>query len=277
VVQPFSFLDVALPAQAHEENGSFQQNAGDISASTKSRRTTMVQLPLHGDVLVFDAQRAPIHVSSCLSLVKRPCNVAGVRTCVNRFARGSLTSPWSLALLSFMHLHLLVALFGSYSLTYADQSRFYRFLYHTIQTHVLPSSLLPTLLRTLRLALFPNNSMGPPAPPPPSTEERLAIKRRAAESVRGLIPTYVAHSYYATNDDDTIVEEITEDILDSLDDTYLNKHLVYAILELVLVRLIPELSEQPISDLLAGRGVGWEEAAALGFDNDDTKGEDEWP
>lgn len=38
----------------------------------------MVQLPLQGDVLVSDAQRAPIHVSSCLSLVKRPCNVADV-------------------------------------------------------------------------------------------------------------------------------------------------------------------------------------------------------
>lgn len=101
----------------------------------------------------------------------------------------------------------------------------------------------------------------------------MAIKRRAAESVRGLLPTYIARKYYATGDDDTIVEEIIEDLLDPLDDVYLNKHLVYAVLELILIRLIPELAEQPVSDLLAERGVDWEEVAALGIDNNDMDGE----
>lgn len=122
--------------------------------------------------------------------------------------------------------------------------------------HVLPPSLLPMILRTLRVALFPNNSMGPPAPPPPSLEERREIKRAAAKSLRDLVPIFVTHRFYATSDDEVVVNEIERDILDSLDDVYINKHLAYAILELVLVKLIPELLEQPVSDLLAERGVG---------------------
>lgn len=122
---------------------------------------------------------------------------------------------------------------------------------------------MTTILRNLRIALFPSNSMGPPAPPPPLIEERLAIKRKAAKSVRDLIPAYIARKYYATNDDEMIVNDITEDMLDPFDDAYLNKHLVYTILELILVRLIPELVEQPVSELLIERGVEREQFSVL--------------
>ena len=116
--------------------------------------------------------------------------------------------------------------------------------------------------------------MGPPAPPPPLVEERWAIKRKAAESIRGLMPAFVAQKYYATNDNETIVDEVVEDILDPLDDTYLNKHLMYAILELILVKLIPELGEQPISELLAERGVDWEDASIFEDGDSDKDGKE---
>ena len=122
---------------------------------------------------------------------------------------------------------------------------------------------MTTILRNLRIALFPNNSMGPPAPPPPSIEERLAIKCKAAKSVRDLFPAYIVCKYYAANDDEMIVNDIAEDMLDPFDDAYLNKHLVYAILELILVRLIPELVEQPVSELLVERGVERDEFSVL--------------
>lgn len=101
--------------------------------------------------------------------------------------------------------------------------------------------------------------MGPPAPPPPSSEERKEIKRNAANSIRDLVPGSVTYKLYAVNDGERVADEIERDILDPLDDIYLNRHLAYAILELVLVRLIPELAEQPVSDLLAERGVGPED------------------
>lgn len=134
-----------------------------------------------------------------------------------------------------------------------------RFLYHAIETHVLPPSLLPIVLRSLRVTLFPKNSMGPPAPPTPSSEESVEIRRRTAKSILDPIPAFIAHTYYATRDEDEIVKTIEDDALCPFDDAYLNKHLVYSILELILIRLIPELGEQPISALLAERGVAWPE------------------
>lgn len=123
--------------------------------------------------------------------------------------------------------------------------------------HAVPPSLLPIVLRNLRATLFPKNSMGPPAPPAPSPEERLTIRRKTASLMLALIPTFVASKFYSTSDEDEIISVIEDDILHPFDDEYLNKHLVYSILELVLVRLMPELCEQPISALLAERGVIW--------------------
>lgn len=46
-----------------------------------------------------------------------------------------------------------------------------------------------------------------------------------------------------------------EEMLDVFGDTYMNKHLVYNILELVLVRLVPEMGEMTPGELLTERGV----------------------
>jgi hypothetical protein len=51
-----------------------------------------------------------------------------------------------------------------------------------------------------------------------------------------------------------MIEQV-EQILDVFGDAYLNKHLVYHILELVIVRLVPELRESTPSQLLSERGV----------------------
>lgn len=41
--------------------------------------------------------------------------------------------------------------------------------------------------------------------------------------------------------------------LDVWSDDYLNRHLVYAVLELVVVRVLPELGEKGVRDLVEGR------------------------
>ncbi|KAI1335486.1 PXA domain-containing protein [Xylariaceae sp. FL0016] len=53
-------------------------------------------------------------------------------------------------------------------------------------------------------------------------------------------------------DHERMLSEIESGILDVFSDTYCNKHLIYGILELVLVRLIPELAERGVGEL-------WEE------------------
>ena len=97
--------------------------------------------------------------------------------------------------------------------------------------------------------------MGPPAPPPPSPDEAREIRRGAAEAIASLLPSAVAQRYYATSNNADIIEQIERDMVAPFDDVYLNKHLVYAMIELILIRLIPELAEETITELLADRGV----------------------
>lgn len=73
-----------------------------------------------------------------------------------------------------------------------------------------------------------------------------------------LLPRFAISKFYNTNDEEVVVDQIEVDLLDPFDDQYLNKHLAYGLLELILVKLIPELAEQSITDLLAERGVLWE-------------------
>ncbi|GKT43917.1 uncharacterized protein ColSpa_04098 [Colletotrichum spaethianum] len=53
-----------------------------------------------------------------------------------------------------------------------------------------------------------------------------------------------------------MLSEIEDGILDVFSDEYCNKHLVYSILELILVRLMPELAEKGVVEL-------WEERLSL--------------
>ena len=62
-------------------------------------------------------------------------------------------------------------------------------------------------------------------------------------------------------DPDVDVEEsfllgtIESDLLDLFGDAYCNKHLVYAIIETVVAKVLPELSERSVSELMEDRGV----------------------
>jgi len=124
--------------------------------------------------------------------------------------------------------------------------------------HILPPSILPPLLLNLRIALFPGNAQGPPALEPPSSEERLQIRRRCAEAILSLVPPLVSRVYFNVDADKEGEDEMlrqVEDILGVFGDVYCNKHLIYNILELIIVRLVPELGESTPSELLSERGV----------------------
>lgn len=190
--------------------------------------------------------------------------------------------------------------------------------------------MLPTALRNLRGALFPNNAMGTQTLFPPESEEELrALRRKCASALWALIPQGVGRLYFGgsgpswlaaafssssnnnnnidrsttnnspagfspaaiasqrsdpaiTNDDNNdsdllvdkpaaavmmtvddptttpeardadILAAIESDILDVFGDPYCNKHLMYGALELILVRLMPELAEKGVAEL-------WEE------------------
>ena len=128
--------------------------------------------------------------------------------------------------------------------------RCYRILSHAIQTHVLDPKLLPSLLRTARAALFPNNT---PAPPRiiPSAAEQLLIRQRCAETILSLIPAKIQDIYFGASIEHR-VEEV-EEVLNIFDDSYCNKHLLYGFVELIVVRLLPEMAEKGVAELLEDR------------------------
>lgn len=126
-----------------------------------------------------------------------------------------------------------------------------RFLSHIVHTRILNPALLPVVLRTVRATLFPNNGMGP-ARQIPTGEETKEIKRRCAASLLGLLPPKMAVAFFAS-DSKVIQHQQVEEILECLEDTYLNKHLVFQILELIVLRLAPELEQQGIRDLMEER------------------------
>lgn len=52
-----------------------------------------------------------------------------------------------------------------------------------------------------------------------------------------------------------LLETIEDDLLDLFADEYCNKHLIYSIIETVLSKVLPELTERSVLDLMEDRGV----------------------
>ena len=120
-----------------------------------------------------------------------------------------------------------------------------------MRIRVLNPAFIPILLRTIRATLFPHNALGPPRKPP-SAEEAKVIKRRCAATLLGMLPARVALGFFATDNAATQLRQV-EELLDCLDDAYLNKHLIFSIVELLIVRLVPELGERGVQELMDER------------------------
>ncbi|KAH8692852.1 hypothetical protein BGW36DRAFT_29187 [Talaromyces proteolyticus] len=123
--------------------------------------------------------------------------------------------------------------------------------------------------------------------PPPAAEEVCAIKRQCAADILSLFPApAIAQAFFCgtipratnhtnhhptnhsisnnnddndDNDDDNdntaLLQAIEMDLLDPFSDAYCNKHLIFSVIETVLVKLLPELAEKGVMDLMEERGV----------------------
>jgi len=67
-----------------------------------------------------------------------------------------------------------------------------------------------------------------------------------------VFPPRAASAYFATESRTQQLEQV-ETLLGCLDDAYLNKHVIFQIVELVVVRLMPELGERGVRELVEER------------------------
>ena len=101
--------------------------------------------------------------------------------------------------------------------------------------------LLPPVLQAIRSALFPNNVLAA-ARLPPTAAEMAEMKRECAKTIVNTIPGPVRTRFFATKDQDLMRQDV-EGSLDMFGDAYINKHLIISAVELIVVRLFPELAE----------------------------------
>lgn len=80
----------------------------------------------------------------------------------------------------------------------------------------------------------------------------MAAKQRCAEAILDVMPPILRTTYLASTDRDSQLI-VVEGWLDVLADPYLNRHLMFAILEVCLVRLLPEIGEQGPQAMLEER------------------------
>lgn len=50
-----------------------------------------------------------------------------------------------------------------------------------------------------------------------------------------------------------MLRQVESEVLDVWSDAYLNRHVAYQILELVVVRILPEMAEKGVSELMESR------------------------
>lgn len=125
-----------------------------------------------------------------------------------------------------------------------------RLLSHHISTTILDPNRLPSLLLIIRTNIFPNNSLGP-GRVPPTEDEALDIKRRCASTVLDALPRFVLSRLFPGHAPDEMQTQV-EEMLDAFGDPYLNKHVVFSLVDLIFSRLFPEIQHQTMSELLKG-------------------------
>ncbi|XP_014560694.1 hypothetical protein COCVIDRAFT_88854 [Bipolaris victoriae FI3] len=178
---------------------------------------------------------------------KRPVVSMALWSCAAQVVELDSRMPWLSGFTSMLHRGALV---GPGRVGETD-GVLDRFLSHTIHTRILNPAFLPVALRTFRATIFPNNTLGPPRQMP-TDEEIKTIKHCCAATLLNLVPAKVAATFFASDEREAQTQQI-EDVLGCLDDTYLNKHLIFQIVELIVLRLFPELGEQSVKDLLEER------------------------
>ncbi|KAA8568398.1 hypothetical protein EYC84_007432 [Monilinia fructicola] len=204
--------------------------------------------------------------------LKRPILNMKLWSCVSTLLDMDTRMPWLSATLSLLQWGTIT---GPGKIGDTD-GMIDKLLSHQIRTYILDPTLLPPLLRTLRQSIFPNNTLAP-GRIPPTPAETVQIRRQCAQTILGLIPIGVRDIYFGRaslhsdinnlsinidvdveaktaqfSKDERHIREV-EEVLNVFGDVYCNKHLLYGVVEIIIMRLIPELGEKGVQELLDER------------------------
>lgn len=89
----------------------------------------------------------------------------------------------------------------------------------------------------------------------PSSTSQPSASDSAAKGGNGAERTDEVDAAEVDPKEEYLLEAIENDLLDLLSDEYCNKHLVYSIIETVLAKVLPEMAERGVADLMEDRGV----------------------
>ena len=99
----------------------------------------------------------------------------------------------------------------------------------------------------------------------------MAIRRRCASRILSLVPQKVVRVFFKIEpadrgdlgtEEESALRIIETDLLDILSDEYCNRHLIFSLLETVLARIMPELGQRSVYELMEDRGMRVESAMA---------------
>ncbi|KAG9635462.1 hypothetical protein KCU64_g15007, partial [Aureobasidium melanogenum] len=175
---------------------------------------------------------------------KRPILGMSLWSCCSHLLSLDLQMPWLTTMGSYIQWLLICS---SWKVGYTN-SRLDRLLSHHIRTKVLDPARLPSILLLIRTNMFPNNSLGP-GRVPPTPQEALELRSKCAASIIAALPPIVVKQLFANSKNEDVHKQV-QDMLDVFGDAYLNKHLIVAIVDLVVVRLFPELESGGINAVL---------------------------
>lgn len=108
---------------------------------------------------------------------------------------------------------------------------------------------------------------------PPSIDEKGGVQSGSLFQAKGAVTSSTSRPLASTNggngagerqcayevdvnpEEDALLDVIENDLLDVFSDEYCNKHLVYSVIETVLAKVLPEMTERSVADLMEDRGV----------------------
>ncbi|QDS74088.1 hypothetical protein FKW77_009569 [Venturia effusa] len=214
--------------------------------------------------------------SNVMASNQRPILDMGVWPMISNLMELNVRMPWLSGMLALVHHG---AVYGPGKVADTDGA-IDRLLSNGIHRYMLNASYVPKTLQIARAALFPNNAPGP-ARKVPDAVEIVAIKRKCAEAVAGVLPLAVGARFFGVGSSDfshvsgterstsfkasgeigasedaeireRVVAEI-DGLLGVLGDAYMNKHLIFGIISLVVLRAAPELGGKGVGELMRER------------------------